>query len=175
MNYQIVETSALPDPNEINFESLNKRYRPLAICTTWLFALLFIAIMTITRFQPFINLHTDLLAIYPYAFGCVMIITLLISVYLFFAIPCKKYCLKEHDLHYCSGLIFRKIISQPILRIQHVELKRGPLERAFNLASLQVFSAGGSLHTFEIPGLDMRDSQKIRQYILDHKDVLTDG
>jgi membrane protein YdbS with pleckstrin-like domain len=83
----------------------------------------------------------------------------------------KFYSLREQDLSYRSGLIFRKTVSQPMLRIQHVELKRGPIDRKVGLAKLQVFSAGGALHTFEIPGLPLETAENIRQFILDHKDV----
>ncbi|MEP4892193.1 MAG: PH domain-containing protein [Aliiglaciecola sp.] len=175
MTYQVLETSALPDPLEIDFEPLNIRYRPMAISTIWMFSIVFMLIMTLTRWQPFIALPTDLLAAYPLAVGVVLFISILISLYLYIAIPCKQYCLTETNLHFACGVIFRRIYSQPILRIQHVELKRGPIERAFKLASLQVFSAGGSIHTFEIPGLSLHDAQKIRQFILDHKGVRTNG
>jgi membrane protein YdbS with pleckstrin-like domain len=67
--------------------------------------------------------------------------------------------------------VFRGLSCQPILRVQHVEVKRGPFDRWAGLAKLQVFSAGGEMHTFEIPGLPLERAQRIRQYILDHKDV----
>ena len=92
-------------------------------------------------------------------------------IYVFFADKKKSYALRELDLHYTSGLIFRKTVSQPILRVQHVELKRGPVDRKTGLAKLQVFSAGGALHTFEIPGLPVADAEAIRQFIISHKDA----
>ncbi|TLU65410.1 PH domain-containing protein [Thalassotalea litorea] len=96
-------------------------------------------------------------------------------IYLWFAEPIKAYALREQDLSYRSGLLFRKVITQPIARIQHVELKRGPLDRRFELAKLQVFSAGGAMHTFEIPGLELKKAQAIRQFILSHKGGSNDG
>lgn len=87
----------------------------------------------------------------------------------------KFYALREHDISYKSGVIFTKMVSQPILRIQHVELSRGPIDRKIGLAKLQVFSAGGALHTFEIPGLPIDEAQKIRQFILDNKDTNRHG
>ncbi|MDU0354869.1 PH domain-containing protein [Paraglaciecola aquimarina] len=87
----------------------------------------------------------------------------------------KYYALRELDVHFSSGLFFKKMVSQPISRIQHIELKRGPIERKAGLASLQVFSAGGAMHTFEIPGLPFANAQQLRQIILKHKSVLTHG
>ena len=175
VSYQLIETSTLPDPLEIDFEPLNSRYRPMVICSTWLFCLMFMLVMSLTRWQPFIDIHPELIVVYPLGLGIAFLVAILISLYLYIAIPCKQYCLTDTDLHFACGVIYHKIYSHPILRIQHVELKRGPLERTFKLASLQVFSAGGAMHTFEIPGLSLDDAQKIRQFILDHKGVQSDG
>lgn len=90
---------------------------------------------------------------------------------MFFSAKHKHFALREQDLSYASGLIFKKVVTQPILRIQHIELKRGPVARKIGLASLQVFSAGGSLHTFEIPGLPLKTAEAIRHFILQHKDI----
>lgn len=85
------------------------------------------------------------------------------------------YTLREHDISRYSGVIFKKVTIQPFLRIQHVELKRGPIERKLGLATIQVFSAGGAMHTFELPGLTHDTALKMRQYILEHKDMTSHG
>jgi len=112
-------------------------------------------------------------------FEMIMVVNSLLSllniIYHFFADPIKQYALREQDVHFKSGLFFRTWTSQPILRIQHIELKRGPIERWAGLSTLQVFSAGGGAHTFEIPGLAHDDAIRLRQYILDHKDANTHG
>jgi uncharacterized protein len=87
----------------------------------------------------------------------------------------KRYALREQDLHFLSGLVFRKIVSQPISRIQHIQLKRGPFERRAGLATLEVYSAGGSQHTFEVPGLELAAAEDIRQFILQHQALITHG
>jgi len=87
----------------------------------------------------------------------------------------KSYALRELDISLKTGLIFRKVISQPILRIQHVEVERGPLERKYGLATLQVFSAGGALYTFQLPGLPVKTAESIRQFLLNHKDMQQNG
>ncbi|QDP03078.1 PH domain-containing protein [Thalassotalea sp. PS06] len=110
-----------------------------------------------------------------FVFSILSVMFLLSFVYQWFAEPMKAYALREQDLSYKSGLFFRKVITQPIARIQHVELKRGPLDRRFELAKLQVFSAGGAMHTFEIPGLELKNAQSIRQFILSHKGGSNDG
>jgi hypothetical protein len=98
----------------------------------------------------------------------------LAALYHFFADPLIQYAVREQDVHFQAGLFFRRLVSQPILRIQHIELKRGPIERKAGLATLQVFSAGGIAHTFEIPGLDYDKAVSLRKFIINHKDLSVD-
>ena len=170
-----VPTSELPSIAELVTEPMNKMYRPVNMATQIIFAFIIFALMSLIRFQPFVILPTQLTEIYPTALMGVAFITFLTLVYQFFADPKKRFAVREHDIHFQSGLFFRKILSQPILRVQHVELKRGPIERLFNLASLQVFSAGGATHTFEIPGLAEQQAIELRQFILAHKDTRSHG
>ena len=96
---------------------------------------------------------------------------LLSSAYGILADKNKGYAIREHDFSYRSGVIFQSVVSQPILRIQHVELKHGPIDRHFGLASLEIFSAGGAMHTFAIPGLPEEKAREIRSYVLTHSDI----
>ncbi|MGS2721616.1 PH domain-containing protein [Paraglaciecola aestuariivivens] len=125
--------------------------------------------------QPVFPLSTGQKNTLTWIIGSVILISSLITLYQFAADKRKFYALRDSDLHYMSGLFFRKVVSQPITRIQHVELKRGPIDRKKGLAKLQVFSAGGASHTFEIPGLPVAKAESIRQFILQHKDMLKHG
>ena len=82
-----------------------------------------------------------------------------------------KFALREHDISLYSGVLFKKTIIQPYTRLQHIEIKRGPLERHKKLASLVLFSAGGAMHALELKGLLETDAENIKRYILKHKDL----
>ncbi len=101
--------------------------------------------------------------------ACLVSLSLLLAIYRFFADPKKQYALREHDLSYQYGLFYRTTITQPIVRIQHVEVKQGPIERRLALASILAFSAGGQMHTFYIPGINVDDAHRMRSYILNHE------
>lgn len=170
-----VPAKELPSVDELVTEPMNDMYCPVNMGTHVLVATVVISVLSIIRFQSLFSLPDELKALYPPALIVMLLITLLALTYHFFADPKKRYAVREHDIHYQSGLFFRKTLSQPILRIQHVELKQGPIERKFNLAALQVFSAGGDTHTFEIPGLAYQQAVKLRQFMLTHKDTLIHG
>ncbi|MGB1198607.1 MAG: PH domain-containing protein [Thalassotalea sp.] len=145
----------------------------LALAIFWFSLPLLIGIIALK--QSIVPLPEPAAPVIQYILFAIAILAALVITYIFFADKHKKYALRDLDLHYSSGLIFRKTVSQPILRIQHVELKRGPIDRKVGLAKLQVFSAGGALHTFEIPGLPVADAESVRQFILSHKDANTNG
>ncbi len=159
----------------IEFSTLSKKY---ATSRRWLGLLVCLTYSTLVLFftkQTWIAIPNGLLNAITISSFVISGGGLLITFYCHFADPCKAYNLREQDISYRCGLIFSKVISQPILRIQHVELKRGPIDRKLGLAKLQVFSAGGALHTFEIPGLELEKAEQLRQFILSHKDLTIHG
>ncbi len=52
----------------------------------------------------------------------------------------------------------------PTSRVQHLDIKRGPLERAHRLASLILHTAGTRLNAVSISGLDDADAERLRNY-----------
>ena len=106
--------------------------------------------------------------------GASIIIGLLI-LFKYFAEKAKGYCVREQDITLFKGLIFKNIITQPICRIQHIEVKRGPIDRKVGLAKLHVYSAGDISQTFEIPGLALETANSIRNQILAHKEMQHHG
>lgn len=66
------------------------------------------------------------------------------------------------DLEHGWLVVKRTVV--PMTRVQHVELKRGPLADRFDLAALEIFTAAGSV---TIPALDRSEGERIRQQIAD--------
>ena len=63
----------------------------------------------------------------------------------------------------------------PVSRVQHLDLRRGPLQRAANLATLVVHTAGTRMNTVAIAGLAQDDAERLRDRLarqLDHDDAL---
>ena len=54
-----------------------------------------------------------------------------------------RYAVREDDLLVRSGVLFRRWSSIPHHRIQHVDTRQGPIERALGLSRLLVFTAAG--------------------------------
>jgi hypothetical protein len=65
-----------------------------------------------------------------------------------------------------SGVWFRVVKLLPLSRLQHVDLHRGPLERAHGLASLVLHTAGTHEATVVIPGLDADEAVRFRDRLV---------
>lgn len=73
-----------------------------------------------------------------------------------------KYCIDEDKIEFSEGIFFVKTIFVPIVRIQHVEIKEGPINRILKLADVIINTAGGS---HKIPNLEINKAKDIGLYL----------
>jgi len=78
----------------------------------------------------------------------------------------KSYALRQKDIVFKSGYIFRTKTTVPFNRVQHCEVNHGPVDRMFNLSSLKIFTAGGSSSDMSIPGLRPDTANDLKQFIV---------
>ncbi|MDX1694297.1 MAG: PH domain-containing protein [Ketobacteraceae bacterium] len=83
----------------------------------------------------------------------------------------KAYCLREHDLVFRHGLLIKRRVVQPLLRVQHVEVSQNPMEARWGLATLKLFSAGGFRYTFAISGLEKPLAEKLHQLVVSYQET----
>jgi uncharacterized protein len=84
-----------------------------------------------------------------------------------------RWRLDDHGLALVRGRWWRTETRVPITRVQHLDLRRGPLENLAGLATLVVHTAGTRLNAVAIAGLDQRDAEQLRDRLarqLDHDD-----
>jgi len=82
------------------------------------------------------------------------------------SVPRRGYVVRDKDIVFRSGVIWRSVTAVPFNRVQHVETSSTPLDRKFDLANLQVFTAGGSGGDLRISGLGADTAEQMRVYIL---------
>lgn len=70
-----------------------------------------------------------------------------------------RYGIREHEIELRNGFVFRKQTLIPIVRIQHIDTKQGPLEKKYGIATLTVATAAGS---HSIPGLTENIAEELR-------------
>lgn len=89
-----------------------------------------------------------------------------------FEIRHMGFLVRQQDVSFKSGLISRSVASVPFGRVQHVAIHRGPLDRRFGLATLQMRTAGGQI---SIPGLRVELAEDLKQLVADRASELADA
>lgn len=71
------------------------------------------------------------------------------------------FCLRADDLLVVSGIMFRRLVVVPFGRMQLVDVTRGPVDRWFGLASVQLHTAAATSDAV-VPGLSPEDAATLR-------------
>jgi membrane protein YdbS with pleckstrin-like domain len=71
------------------------------------------------------------------------------------------YAERERDLLVRHGLLLRRLSIVPYARMQFVDVTAGPLERLFNLATVQLHTAAAASDA-RVPGLPPAEASRLR-------------
>jgi uncharacterized protein len=155
----------LPDYREVELRAVAPAYLPYSLTTTggfWLFLLLLALIVPRIPFLPF-----ELGAFGAWFPVGIALLGAWLTLMAWLDVRYRGWALREHDLIYRSGVIWRKTVILPFARIQHVETASGPVERQFGLMRLKCFTAGGAMTDLSVEGLDEESAGQVRQYLLE--------
>jgi membrane protein YdbS with pleckstrin-like domain len=86
--------------------------------------------------------------------------------YQWLSFPYMQYALRERDILFRLGWLWKASTVVPFTRIQHAEVEQSFFERMYDLATLNVFTAGGSSSDLAIPGLKHEQAKAIRDFVL---------
>ncbi|GAA0509999.1 hypothetical protein SAMN04488066_108105 [Halorubrum aquaticum] len=74
-----------------------------------------------------------------------------------------SYEIREDALYLDRGVVTQVRTTVPLVRIQHVDSRRGPVERSVGLASCVVYTAGSRGADVRIPGLTPDGASDLRE------------
>ena len=159
-----IHTEHLPRIGEISWKPLKSDYRLVSLIGEAIFWLILFSLATFILF-----LKSDEISRGMSLSILLVIVTLSILRLLtvFFAFRHKGFAIREQDVLYKKGLFWKTQTSIPFNRVQHCEVKQGPIERMFDLAQLIVYTAGGSTSDLRVPGLEPTEANSIKHFILD--------
>ena len=98
---------------------------------------------------------------------CWVVFAALLFVWPGISLPKRGYVLRGNDILFRKGVIWRSVTAIPFNRIQHVETSSTPFDRKFELATLQLFTAGGSSGDLKIDGLGKDTAEQLRVFVLE--------
>lgn len=86
-----------------------------------------------------------------------------------------RWLVDDTGFGYRRGRMWQVETRVPRTRVQHVDLRQGPLERALRLATLVVHTAGTRESAVAVPGLDADDAARLRDLLARQIDEDDDG
>jgi len=148
------------DYRQVDFEPVAATFRRYAWLSTLLYWLPVLCTASAINLLPKVTLLPGMLT--PIA---VAVLVLLIGAYRWIDAGKRGWALREHDLIARHGILWQSTTTLPFARIQHVETTSGPLERAFKLARLKLFTAGGMTADLVLIGLDGGTADSLREHL----------
>lgn len=152
----------LPGMEELDWQPLHARYGRRVQLERFIIVLIAVAASTVSQFvvgpgfSPSVPIWVLVMVFAVPYLGWPLI-----------SVPRRGYVLRDKDIIFRSGVIWRSVTAVPFNRVQHVESSNTPLDRMFRLANLQIFTAGGSGGDLQISGLGADSAEKLRVYIID--------
>ncbi len=158
-----VNIEGLPQIETVDYQALDRAYLKVSyIGNAIFFAFLLIG--------PLISIVIIDQAEYSFLKILIPSIWLILMIFSFWitgaGFKLKGYALREKDILYRRGILFRSVTAIPFNRVQHCEIKEGPIERYFGLKTLEVYTAGGESSDLSIPGLRGETAQQLKTFIV---------
>lgn len=105
--------------------------------------------------------------------GLALIPALLVAAWLILVMPGRRYqrwgyTFGGDRLRVVHGFLFHHDTVVPLGRIQHIDVRQGPLMRGWGLAQLTVHTAGTHGSSVSLPGLHLADAEAMREAIRAH-------
>jgi uncharacterized protein len=97
----------------------------------------------------------------PLVAGAVLLVLLPAAIVPRLAYRRWRYAIRDQDLYTSKGALWHVETLVPFDRIQFVESRQGPLDRAFTLTQVIVYTAAGKAAS--IPGLDQATAESLRE------------
>jgi len=159
-NFQI--EGDLPTINDLNYKKIQQNYLIVILLNFFMVFTISIGGLSYALFS------SEDLFVVAYKWSFIIVVLLVFFVVLIAGILGfykRKYAVRERDISYKEGVIWTSITTVPFCRIQHVELNEPPFSRLFNLATLNLYTAGDSSSDLKIRGLHKKEASKIKEFI----------
>lgn len=163
-----VPIDSLPAAQRVEWQPLDPAYLPRLLvgrAILWLTIVCGAGVAQVLaiRFEPSWASHWELIAPAWALLGLAAVRSL---VWPFLSVPRQGYALRDKDILYKVGVLWRSSHVVPFNRVQHAVTSNAPLDRRFGLASLTVFTAGGGLGDMVIAGLRAEVAERLCAHIV---------
>lgn len=156
-----IDISSLPRYEAVNLNALQPKYWNVILFNiVATFLIIGVVLAIIVYFVE--EIHSI-----AWLFGLVYVLFLGFT-FLLCRISFKKrgFAFREHDVIYRSGILATNTMIIPYNRVQHVALHEGFISRYFDLAKVEIFTAGGDSSDVSIPGIKKEQAEDIKLLLM---------
>lgn len=158
----IVLPRDLPEVDKKSFTALDRKYLRILIIRIFFFLIVMgcglAAVLLLAEGIPVLTVGLA-------AGGVILLVTVLSLVLTILGFSRKGFLVREQDISFQRGIITYKLTTVPFNRIQHVEVNQGILAKILHLASVKIYTAGGSMSDLTIPGLPVGDAKRLKAFL----------
>ena len=158
-----VNPTELPGLSEIEFKPIDPNYLKVSLIASAIF--FFVLIAGAVAIIQFTDVEEKAIA-YLISMSSIVILAAINVIVTVLGFKKKQYAIRQRDIIYTKGLIWSVRTTVPFNRIQHAELKQGPIERIYKINSLKLFTAGGQSSDLVIPGLPDDEALAVKDFVL---------
>ena len=159
----IININDLPSVDEINFQRLAPAHLKVKYIGNAIFFAIMLAFILYLRTQDLVDYFPWLSNGLLIFWGVWLVLSFLLTK---MSYDIEGYALRQKDIIHIKGVINRKQTAIPFNRVQHCEIKAGPIQRFFKLKTLEIYTAGGHSSDLSIAGLHGDDAQVLKEYII---------
>ncbi len=160
-----IDVDGLPRLHEQRFEPLDPAYARVRAVAAAVAATIVVSLATVAA----VVMSTW----FPLAIGAVgLVIVMVVAIAQRIETDHMAYLVREHDVSFRSGFVGRTVATVPFARVQHVSIDRGPIDRRFGLAALQLRTAGGHI---SVPGLRSDVAEQLKELVADRAGALANA
>ncbi|WP_236970314.1 PH domain-containing protein [Membranihabitans marinus] len=159
-----VNVEDLPQTGPDDFQPIESEYFYVKLASVFMFFIMsgFLLAMFVI-FSDF-DLYSKLYLLLGY-----LLVHILWAILVRLEFKQRGYAIREQDIAYRRGFIFRTRQYLPFRRVQHCKISEGLIERVFNFATIIVSAAGDDI---VIQGLRPEVAQSLQSYINERVDAL---
>jgi len=145
------------------FEKLSERSKKSWFISRAITTICFILFFVVLRIFMFKEMGDIFYGTFYLIVGIISLLLLLNTfVYPWFEYKQWKYLIDEDKIIYVEGIFFTKKVIIPIVRIQHIKLKQGIINKKLKLYDMEINTAGVP---YKIPNIEEEKAEMISEYL----------
>jgi membrane protein YdbS with pleckstrin-like domain len=107
---------------------------------------------------------------WPLPFGTIIGVVVFLALALIIRLPGRRWLARGYNmsadrLRVVKGILWRSDTVVPFGRVQHIDVDQGPIERALDIATLTLHTAGNHNSSVTLPGLKHQVASDMREDI----------